>query len=68
MEEIKKEKNEHMKQVIAERQTWHQRIKEYKTTDNACAIYLDGMDQEKTDIPNLPNIDVKSFGSNLKVR
>jgi hypothetical protein len=32
------------------------------------AIYLDGMDQEKTDIPRLPSIDIREYGTSMKVR
>jgi transposase-like protein len=65
---IKDEKYEHLKQVIGERQSWHDRISRSKNTTECIAIYLDGMDQEKTDIPRLSATDVGTFGSTMKVR
>jgi hypothetical protein len=68
IEAITKEKSDHLERVIGERRAWHARIRECKTSDDVFAIYLDGMDQDKTDIPRLTNINIKEFGSNMKVR
>jgi hypothetical protein len=54
--------------VTNERKTLHARIHQGLTTDDSFMIYLDGMDQEKTDIPRLSMVDTNEFGSRMKVR
>jgi hypothetical protein len=71
--DLRDQKRAHLGKVILERQAWHKRISLCKSTvegkDPDCfAIYLDGMDQEKTDIPRMKTTDVRAFGKPLKVR
>ena len=62
-------KQAHLHQILKERQSWHARILECQTSDDRLAIYLDGMDQDKTDIPRLPTQDVKEIiSAPMKVR
>ena len=44
-----------MDRVLAERLSWHNRMQECRDSlnEDVMAIYLDGMDQEKTWIPKL---------------
>ena len=48
----RKEREEHIERVVGEKQGWHARMKECLRPDaDSLAIFLDGMDQDKTDIP-----------------
>jgi hypothetical protein len=65
---VKEARETHLQQVLKERQAWHRRIEKCKTSDECLAIYLDGMDQDKTDIPRLTTQDVKELTEPMKVR
>ena len=52
-EAIKQERRDHIKDVRAERKVYHEwRLKAKKHPDKYITIILDGMDQNKTNIPN----------------
>lgn len=58
--------------MVAERRAWHdRRDQSLESERDYAAIYLDGMDQAKTDIPRLPTQDIrdiKDLNKPLKVR
>lgn len=62
----------HLQEVVAERRAWHdRRDQSLESERDYAAIYLDGMDQAKTDIPRLPTQDIrdiKDLNKPLKVR
>lgn len=49
----RQEKHEHLLLVGKERHAWHYRMFQAKTSKDTAAIYLDGMDQNKTEIPQV---------------
>jgi len=55
MKRIKADHKVHLDHVIGERKSWHHRMLECKNSldEETMAIYIDGMDQEKTWIPRL---------------
>jgi hypothetical protein len=58
-----------MREMIRERHLWHERIQTCKRQPDECmAIYLDGMDQDKTDIPRVANQNFKDLADPMKVR
>jgi hypothetical protein len=65
---IKVKKRDHMLLVVTERQYWHKRINQCKKDPNYFAIYLDGMDQDKTDIPRMTSVNAREYGKSLKMR
>ena len=52
---VRDERKVHLDRVLAERLSWHNRMQECRDSlnEDVMAIYLDGMDQEKTWIPKL---------------
>jgi len=47
------QKKQHRQLLYKERKSWHERMRESLTQEDCLTIYLDAMDQEKTDIPRL---------------
>lgn len=59
----------HLKEVMKERLQWHYRRDHCLESEEECAtIYLDGMDQQKTDIPRLRTQDIREITQPMKVR
>ena len=52
---IREDRKRHHDKVLAERLSWHNRMQECRDSlnEDIMAIYLDGMDQEKTWIPKI---------------
>lgn len=53
--QIKEEQKVHLDRVLGERLAWHMRIQECRDSldESVMAIYLDGMDQDKTWVPRV---------------
>ncbi len=69
--ETRAERKVHLDRVVAERMAWHNRIIECRDSldESVMAIYLDGMDQEKTWIPHVPYKEQDKLSEKvLKVR
>ena len=71
--EVKQKEREkyeaHRKEVMKERLQWHYRRDNCLESDEECAtIYLDGMDQQKTDILRLCTQDIREITQPMKVR
>jgi len=64
---VRDEREKHLQHILKERMLWHERMEECReaTQNQVMAIYLDGMDQKKTDIPWTTNYD---FDKRMKVR
>ncbi len=59
----------HLIEVMKERLRWHYRRDDCLASEGECAaIYLDGMDQQKTDIPRLCTQDIREISKPMKVR
>ena len=76
---LKEERDEHIQVVIRERLAWHRRIKLATSAPSSLgspdpirppcmAIYLDGMDQAKTDLPGMSQDEVNKHGNPMKCR
>lgn len=66
---LMEKRSKHLLKVCDERKIFHGHIQEsLRPNSQSLVIYLDGMDQQKTDIPRLRSQDVKETGSILKVR
>ena len=75
--EAKKQQDEHLQQVVKERLALHQRIRSATSPHPPGSpdprppfmkIYLDGMDQEKTDIPHMEKDEIQKHGKPMKCR
>ncbi len=58
----------HLQLIQNERRLMHQRMKQCMSDAKRMLIYLDTMDQDKTDIPRLQHMNVKEGHTALKVR
>ena len=58
----------HLKEVMKERLQWHYRRDHCLESEECATIYLDGMDQQKTDIPRLTTQDIREITQPMKVR
>lgn len=58
----------HLKEVLQERLEWHHRRDHCLESEECATIYLDGMDQQKTDIPRLTTQDIREITNPMKVR
>ena len=77
--ELKKQRHEHLQTVMQERAAWHRRIRlatnppppplgSLDSRPPHMAIYLDGMDQDKTDIPAMGDEEAQKYGKPMKCR
>jgi hypothetical protein len=65
----RRERQKHFGLTRDERKVWHEHMKEsIRDGSESIAIYLDGMDQNKTDIPRVDHEDSIEKGSLLRVR
>ena len=75
---LKDDRAEHLQVVIKERLAWHRRIRLCTSAPSSLdlvpdrlpsmAIYLDGMDQAKTDLPGMSQDEVTKHGAQMKCR
>lgn len=68
---IREERKKHLDIILGERKAWHARILECADSldEEVMAIYIDGMDQDKTWIPHVPHKEQDKMSEKvLKVR